>query len=441
MAIIVKITKEIQRYSAETYCFVISWMAAAIPMYSTALNPRSPCYSSLIHAAAGINDIPSLLFGLEEIRIDPNIGPHRLWPPVSKAIWNNNVMAGSILHEAGANIHPEDDERFYKPSCLQESMIFGSFEIGHWLLRCGQILIHRTIIFEITEAILTHLLLHEANPHQQFSTVWHQNYGTNPYDEDRSWYDYCGNIKAPEMARACSYGIQELPDCYDISLDLEDETENQRLSTSWSTSGFLFVEERNALKDSSSGIPGESVNDHADHCYSVGHTDDQGDDSNCDCAGRDTVGRQHDADNDSVERSKAYQRDTDESSEREERRHRTEVTTLFYDVISTPEGRRYMSRFPYVMLLTNALFLAGYRAEMDDEGDVWYDDEDGDRYCDAREFQPPEDEDDGLVPNCPMCQDPYKYGLGHIVEEAEQGKQLLWEYRAKKKERKRNCFW
>ncbi|KAM5380812.1 hypothetical protein ACJZ2D_003336 [Fusarium nematophilum] len=53
---------------------------------------------------------------------------------------------------------------------------------------------------------------------------------------------------------------------------------------------------------------------------------------------------------------------------------------LFFDTVSSRAGRRQLVRFPFVRLLVNALQLAGYRAEMDDEGDVWYGDEDGDQY-------------------------------------------------------------
>jgi len=49
---------------------------------------------------------------------------------------------------------------------------------------------------------------------------------------------------------------------------------------------------------------------------------------------------------------------------------------------------------------------------MDDDGDIWFDDEDGDRYIDAWEYQA--GSDDELVANCPICRDPDKYGLRYI---------------------------
>lgn len=116
-------------------------------------------------------------------------------------------------------------------------------------------------------------------------------------------------------------------------------------------------------------------------------------------------------------------------------------TTLFYETITTEKGQRQLAQFPHVRLIVNALRLAGYRAEMDDDGDVWYDDDDGDQYFDAREYQPGEGVDDGLVVNCPTCQDPEKYGLGHAFSEAERGREVVREYRRRKAEEKRHRRW
>lgn len=116
-------------------------------------------------------------------------------------------------------------------------------------------------------------------------------------------------------------------------------------------------------------------------------------------------------------------------------------TTLFYENMSTVEGRRQLARFPFVRLLVNSLQLAGYRADLDDEGDVWYEDDDGDQYFEAREYQPDEGVDDGLVANCPICQDPEKYGLGHVFAEAERARDVLWEYRRRKAEERGQRRW
>jgi hypothetical protein len=107
-------------------------------------------------------------------------------------------------------------------------------------------------------------------------------------------------------------------------------------------------------------------------------------------------------------------------------------TTLFYETIATERGRRHMSTFPLVQALCNALQLAGYRAEMDEGGDIWFEDGDGDPYYDAREWQPGPGEDDGIQANCPICQDPDKHGLGYILRRAAAGERYVDEFRARR---------
>jgi hypothetical protein len=110
-----------------------------------------------------------------------------------------------------------------------------------------------------------------------------------------------------------------------------------------------------------------------------------------------------------------------------------EKTSLFRQTIATEEGRRHLSTFPLVQALCNAFQLAGYRAEMDDGGEIWFEDDDGDPYFDAREYQPGLDEDDSAVANCPICQDPEKHGLGYILRRAEVGEKYVDEFRARRK--------
>ncbi|KAK0610604.1 hypothetical protein B0T17DRAFT_512094 [Bombardia bombarda] len=109
--------------------------------------------------------------------------------------------------------------------------------------------------------------------------------------------------------------------------------------------------------------------------------------------------------------------------------------TLFYQTIATEQGRRHMSTYPMVVALCNALKIAGYRAEMCDDGYIWFDPDDGDRYYDAREYQPsPEDDTPGY--DCPMCRNPDKYGLGHIIQRAEDGLNYMHEFRRRTREKK-----
>jgi hypothetical protein len=108
---------------------------------------------------------------------------------------------------------------------------------------------------------------------------------------------------------------------------------------------------------------------------------------------------------------------------------------MFYENISTKLGRCQMSTFPMARALCNAMVLAGFRAEMDAGGDIWFEDDDCDAYYDAREYQPKSDEDDGVVANCPICQNPERYGLGYISRRAEAGVRYIQEFRDARKRR------
>ena len=117
-------------------------------------------------------------------------------------------------------------------------------------------------------------------------------------------------------------------------------------------------------------------------------------------------------------------------------------TTLWWDTISTEEGRRHIAIYPAVRALCNAMQLAGYRVEMDDEGDLWFEDDDGDCYYDAKEYQPKGDENS--EESCPICRDPDKYGLGYILRRADVGERLFQKWlarRADRKERGKKRFW
>ncbi|KAI1332896.1 hypothetical protein F5Y16DRAFT_356911 [Xylariaceae sp. FL0255] len=115
--------------------------------------------------------------------------------------------------------------------------------------------------------------------------------------------------------------------------------------------------------------------------------------------------------------------------------------SLFYKTISPPDGRKQLSRFPVVRLLCNSLNRAGYRAEMDDDGDIWWEDDDRDRYYDAREYQPSDKSGDEAL-DCFICRDMEKHGLGYIIEQREYGKRRYHEYREALKKKKEDwCFY
>lgn len=66
-----------------------------------------------------------------------------------------------------------------------------------------------------------------------------------------------------------------------------------------------------------------------------------------------------------------------------------ELHALWESITSDEEGRRHLSRYPMVKALCCALQLSGYRAEMDSDGDIWYEIDDGDPYYDCVD-RPPE---------------------------------------------------
>lgn len=429
--------------------------------------------SNLLIGAIQTNDLEELLFGLEIVKMDPAMqvtGGRALGAAVSF----NNVSFAGILTAAGAPFFfnygaTEDVWGCPLVRGLREN---SSYEMGHWLLFSGADTRHldfhsgtawysfwegaaarhrnMSVHFMQMEGILSHLLFHGSDPHDTFISsnipntlvpVW---YG-------KPWYHYVGQIKAPEVARLCAYESAALPAWTEHRPDSPsndwkeayEKNETQRTPAflaSWTSSGVISwpddgsEDERGAdksnldtealrpfktgsLEDTNGNKPPDQFDNIStnDHKYSSEHVSSE-----------DAVYIDDDPDR-WILRFPEYW-DT------------FEQTTLFYDTIATPEGCRQLSRFPLVRLLVNALQLAGYSAEMDDDGDIWYDDEDGDQYVDAREFQPDEGADDGFVANCPICQNPEKYGLGYVVDEGERGKQLQREYREKRKEEKRRFF-
>lgn len=93
-----------------------------------------------------------------------------------------------------------------------------------------------------------------------------------------------------------------------------------------------------------------------------------------------------------------------------------------------------------VRALCDGLQHAGYRADMDDDGDIWFDCDDGDRYFDAWETQPAEEREFWLSDVCPICQDFEGYGLGVVLEREKQALEELYEYRRQVAAGRRSMF-
>lgn len=108
-----------------------------------------------------------------------------------------------------------------------------------------------------------------------------------------------------------------------------------------------------------------------------------------------------------------------------------ELHALWESITSDEEGRRHLSRYPMVKALCCALQLSGYRAEMDSDGDIWYEIDDGDPYYDCVDRPPEPCGWRGVNVRCEICADPRRYGLGYVLDEAERGLQEAREARIK----------
>ncbi|KFA52946.1 hypothetical protein S40293_10440 [Stachybotrys chartarum IBT 40293] len=101
--------------------------------------------------------------------------------------------------------------------------------------------------------------------------------------------------------------------------------------------------------------------------------------------------------------------------------------TGFRDVVSTRKGRRQLSKFPLAVAYHTAVRLAGYRADIDDDGDIWWSDDDGDRYFDAH---------DNVVDGeeaCAMCLRPGDWGLEGMQRRKAAGLAAVRKYRERNK--------
>jgi hypothetical protein len=267
------------------------------------------------------------------------------------------------------------------------------------------------------EKELTHLILRGSDPFELFFTSSKSSHrGLSYLPQSASNL----NIQAPEIARTWSYDLGRESELELLSkewiddFETAEETKTPQLTFRWSPSGLVYgqltCKYRKHRQDPevarthyiSTRHPGEdqfcqiSINatkktPDDDGGYST-HTEDEHTDilSNSDIL--------------EVEEGRAFYKGQ----------------TQLYHHISIPSGRRKLSRVPMALALCSALQFAGYRAEMNDDGDIWYEGEDGDRYFDARENQPEEDEDDDEDDNdlyadlCPICRDFESHGLGHI---------------------------
>lgn len=379
--------------------------------------------NDFLRGALAAGDIAELLFGLEEVKLGPN--DHRrllLSHPLL------NVFMASLLVEFDAQVNPPPTSALFVDTPLSACISCENSEVMHWLLSRDATTIldgcesssawqaawgrlperfnanrdRYTVNFIQLEGALSHLLWHNSDPHATFE-------GPPTWLDLEHWYCASSTTRAQEVARAYSYHTRETALKGSAQ---KPESEILRLGEEvYERSEQLRVPHFLASSSATGILCGKS------------YDSDDGSEYNS-SAGTESWSGGEDC---------FIHEELDEQP--------VKHTTLFYKTISTKEGRGQLTRFPFVRLLVNSLQLAGYRAEMDDDGDVWYDDDDGDQYFDAREHQPEEGVDDGLVANCPICQDPEKYGLGHVFAEAARARQVLREYRRRKAEEKGRRRW
>ncbi len=267
--------------------------------------------------------------------------------------------------------------------------------------------------FSQPELLLTHLLLHGANPFEtgqwgHFDSVC----GPATYNYTNEW-----QMKSPEFARAWSFssclGEKWLFNpsqrrSLERSYEAFEIDRMPRMTIRWSENGLIMRAEPTRSENWDTDKERDVFEDGDDDESYEGDDDEYYDENDSD----------------------------DEDYEHDMSEHGRNSGTLFYETISTAEGQQRMSTFPAVQLLFNALSRAGYRAELDAEGDIWFEDDDGDMYYDAREFQS-ELGDSRPKDDCYICRDLRKYGLGEIPDQIELGKRRLYGYREEVKASKR----
>lgn len=440
---------------------------------------------NLLYGACWASALDEVLFALEVCGIDPNIHGGLDRAPVGNAAQAGFLQGITVLVEHGAEVNCSPDS--WNGTPLNRSLSLGGLltTTSHYLLsrganpllkdsmnKCAWTRItHGPFVkwplwrlispsgpsgwsYTNMEGGLTHLLLHNADTFEIISLAKSKVFlAPNPWKPP--WYNRVQQMRTPDIFRTWSYALRPLPEWTgpDNSLsegwiagfERAEEARAPRFASTWSPSGTI--------------VPGSSHTERTSSRRSRGEHDNQSTENTAASINRtvfehsnnmkiSSPGEGVDADGEDVSDSSSrgdvevndeYWEDSDDLDSDQEDFFRN--ATRFYDHISNEEGRRQLSRFPLVRALCDALQFAGYRAEMDDDGDIWFDaDGDGDRYFDAREYQPAEDRDDWLVGECPICRDFEAYGLGHILVEVEEGKRRLREYREQINSAKRRYF-
>jgi hypothetical protein len=412
--------------------------------------------NNILHGACEEANLQEVLFGLEIADLDPNLEGFNRRTALGNAASKDFLKGAAMLIDCGAEVDSSQNSMYGTPLFRSLNVDGVCTDVTQYLLLCGanpQLISGRgeslwqriwgivcdgrgnrpTIwSFIRLEGELAHLLLHESDPFGLFLAIY-RFHAPHPFDR---WNTSKLQLRAPEVARSWSYGLPQEQANSEPSNDwickFEDAEKSRapQSTFSWSRSSMIyqtppetgqkFAQHTDVAEDhfQSTRIP------EGDHIYGVpGHMMSSPED-----------GREHFTDSEDGN----TQSETEDPGDDEDIFFRRQ--TQFYHHISSSRGRKMLSRFPMVLALCNALQFAGYRAEMDDEGDIWYEIGDGDRYFDARENLPEDYRDNIVGESCPMCQDFPKFGLGHILRDIEEAKRELLEYREKVKAKKSYLF-
>lgn len=396
---------------------------------------KDPC-DNLLYGACWYHQMDLVLFALEVVKIDPNLLGSNDRAPIGNAARDGWLEGVAILLEAGACPNVSDGSWNGTP-LIRSLRSYLLNDLSHYLLLSGadprmcdshgasawsNITInsmhtknrpiesdwYNGFNFVHFGGSISHLLHHGADPFEIFVTLHNDSYG--PILRSRpQWFDRLGLVRASDIARFWSYGIQDQPffmsdpvfETWRHELEEAEFTGAFAWTFNWDHRGNIIPRRGNVVQDEAM-VSNTSLSVYGD-CQSE-DTESSSAESIC-----------------SYEGPEFYQN-----------------ATRFYHHISNEQGRRQLSRFPMVRALCDALNHAGYRAEMDEDGDIWYDCDDGDRYFDALEGHVDESYETWFPRTCPICQDFEGYGLGHVLESAERAKEQYYEYKEKVQQGKRS---
>ncbi|RYC63527.1 hypothetical protein CHU98_g2689 [Xylaria longipes] len=412
---------------------------------------------TILHGACETSNFQETLFALEIAGLDPNIGADG-WngnTPLGLAARHDFLKGAAILVEYDVPIDSGNDTTDGTPLHKSLSRLLWPTVTTHYLLLQGADPLlktefgksawhqHWNVIYHVSKAMpyswsfmsleggVAHMLLHGSDPFDCFAdrVDCFQNWLKSLHYRDRDSTIY---LRALDLARAWSYNIRDVLYYYTYghstsTLKSFDQIGDPRSKFCWSRSGLIYR-----------GPSDEDVEFSLDEETEEARPGSV--ETLCYCGSDGTMDRLNKAGGHSVDCEYHPQVRRDELENEDNLGPFFRYQTQFYHHTSSAEGRRRLTRFPMVLALCDGLQFAGYRAEMDDHGDIWYEIDDGDRYFDAQEYQDEDGREDWIAGFCPICRDFEGHGLGHVLAEVEEAKRELREYKEKVKATKYGVY-